>query len=196
MRRRLFPALLAALVVAACSRGPVPGGPPVRASGPASAPPAGVMEQVAARHPACGIVPLGEPRMSMVRLRDDTAVSLRLPAGFTPQDSAGGLGLQQWGDAATTLVMVGVSAGGKSSFDVDGTAHVDEGECSQRIADRLSVVRRSRLVLPTGTDTLYTADVNVAHQADRWIGAGVFARTAAAREQALAALATLRVDRR
>lgn len=191
--RRLGSTLLVVLLSAGCTEATLSGDRGPDGPVPVAAPSPAQMEASAARHPACTIAPLTEDG-SVVRLRDDPAVSLRLPSGFVAEDSASADSFQTWAAPDTTVVMLAVSSGGTFDASTDAVAQVDEGECAHRIAGRLATVSRSRHVLADGRDTLYTATVNVPHRPDRWIGAAIFSRSIASRERVVSALATLRVN--
>lgn len=191
--RGLGSTLTLVLVAGGCTEATLAGGRASDRPYPVSAPSPAQMEASADRHPPCAVAAPGSGDGTITRLRDDPAVTLRLPAGFVPANWEGATSFQTWMTADTTVLMVAVSPGGSFDFAIDGVAVV-EGACSRRIAGRLSSVTRSHVLLANQRDTAYLADVNVPHQADRSIGAGVFSRTAAGRERALSALTTLRVD--
>lgn len=192
--RRLGSTLLIVLLVGGCTEATLSGDRPLDGPVPVATPSPAQLEASAARLAACNLAP-PEEGGAVVRLPDDPAVSLRLPPGFVRHSDDGDEMFHGWIDADSTFLMITVSPGGSFAMGINGEGEpTDEAECSARLAGRLSEVWRTRIDTTTPWGTVYMAGVNVPHQPDRFIGAGILARTVEGRERALAALATLRVD--
>jgi hypothetical protein len=150
------------------------------------------METWSARHPPCTTKQLPSD-WTEIPLRAAPAV-LRLPAAvaeisdFLP-DSA----FQAWLWPDSTVLTVGVSEGFQFFIGGDSPSSlVDQGSCADRIGGRLSTIQKYLLLPVDRADTLFVATIDVAIREHLWIGAGVLGRSAAAREEALAAFSTLR----
>jgi hypothetical protein len=152
------------------------------------------MEAWAAKHPPCIISASLSPTWVERRLRA-SAVSFRLPPNYSEHlDFAPVEKMQALISSDSTLFTIGVSEGGQFYIGGDSaTTHMDQGTCSMRIAGRLSSVALYLLVSNRGADTSYVATADAAVRPELWIGAGVMSRSAEKRDQALAALSTIRI---
>jgi hypothetical protein len=187
------------LSLTACAEAALTGARPVRSVAVAlRAPTPEEAERAASALPRCGFdaaVAEAWPEMRVPQL----GASLRLPPAFrmeaAAQEPAAPIhAFVSEADSAVLFVQLVRSAEGSHNFalGLDAAApSLSEGECAMPVAGRLAPVTRFRFAPPGGD--VYMGVVEVVLEHDRFLGAGVVARTSAERDRLLAALQHLHV---